>query len=568
MTKIIPVYLPKRSPCYSRDYLGNEGCPARNDIPRFLFAMHRGDFELAYRILKNTNPFSGGCGRFCDHPCETACNRAKFDESVDIMALERAASDYGFERGILPELIRERTGKRVSVVGSGPSGLTAAYFLALEGHDVTVFEREKKPGGLMRFGIPSYRYPRDVADYEIEFVKRVGVAIELGANVGFEDLVEMCREDDAVILATGALKGKRIGCPGDDLPGIYQGVEFLKRVNLSYESGQRDVARLRDEMGICGRVAVVGGGYTAFDVARTAVRLGCDVSVYYRRTASQMTAHPGEVEEASKEGVRFVFLAMPELIEKDEKGGFAITFRKTSLGTPDETGRERPIPTGETFVERVDTIITAIGEDSVLEEFFDEFEYHVGNGLITFEYKKEYFDIFLAGDVRKGFEGATGMVVKAIGSGQDTASRVNVRLTGEPISFTGDEPIAQYQSIKVRYFEKRARARLSRLQFERRRGNFEEVVAGLSPDVAKDMAGRCFFCGICIQCDWCFDYGRGAIAKIEKPWSSERDALFYKFIEERLGADAEKAVWACPRNTMDLIPDLDEFRKVIEKQYI
>ncbi|RMG60269.1 MAG: FAD-dependent oxidoreductase [Deltaproteobacteria bacterium] len=566
MTTYYPIYYTRRSPCSTRDHLGNGGCPARNDIPRFLFSIWKGDFELAFRILKRTNPFSGGCGRFCDHPCEKACNREKFDEPVDIMALERVAADEGFRKGIFPSPPERRTGKRVYVVGGGPAGLTSAYFLARLGHEVVVFEAEKKAGGLMRFGIPRYRYPEDVADYEVEYIEKTGVRIETNARIYPGDIPRLLEESDALIVATGALKGKRIGCPGDDLPGVWQGVPFLRDVNLSPEISRGDIEALSERISVGKEVAVIGGGYTAFDVARTAVRLGCSVTVYYRRTESQMTAHPGEVREAEKEGIRFVFLSIPRKIEHAENGRYRITFEKARLGEPDESGRERPIPTGELFTAEVDRVITAIGEDSTLPEVLPEGVPSTAEEMVTFPGGKKR--VFLAGDVRKGFSPNVGMVVRAIGSGQDAAAKVHEYLTGERLSLLPEKEIAFYETIKVRYFEERARARLPKIPVEERRGNFRETVLSLPRDVAREMAGRCFFCGICIQCDWCYDYGRGAIAKREIPWSPDEDAFFYRFIRERVTAKTEEAVEACPRCTMKMVPDKGEWKKAIDEQYI
>jgi NADPH-dependent glutamate synthase beta subunit-like oxidoreductase len=554
--RYFPIYYARQSPCYTTDHLGNGGCPARNDIPRFLFAMWEGDFETAFHVLKLTNPFSGGCGRFCDHPCEKACNREKFDTPVDIMALERVAADYGFEKGIFPEEFPHTTGKRVAVIGGGAAGLTAAFFLKRLGHAVTVYERERKAGGLMRFGIPRYRYPEEIAAYEIEYIERAGVKIETSTDVGSGDLKELVKEYDAVIVATGALKEKKIGCPGDSLPGVWSGVSYLRDINLSKEMDDGKISALAKRISTGERVAVIGGGYTSFDVARSAVRLGSKVSVFYRRTPEQMTAHPGEIQEAEKEGITFTFLAIPVELKNGKDGSTEMTFQRARLGAPDESGRARPVPLeGDFFTIEVDRVITAIGEDSGLHDLIEE-------------PGKRNSKIFLTGDVRVENAGDTGMVVRAIGSGQDTALDVHRALTGIDIEITSGDEIAYYETIKTRYFEEKERAHIRRIPIDERKMNFRETTLPLEHELAVEMAGRCFFCGICIQCDWCYDYGRGAIARMMVPWSADRDAHFYKFVRERVTDKTKEAVWACPRNTMAVVPEEDEWEPIIIDQYI
>ncbi len=554
--RYFPIYFARQSPCYTADHLGNGGCPARNDIPRFLFALSEGDFETAFHVLKLTNPFSGGCGRYCDHPCEKACNREKFDTPVDIMALERAAADFGYEKGILPEEYPVTTGKKVAVIGGGAAGLTAAFFLKRWGHSVTVFEGERKAGGLMRFGIPRYRYPEEIASYEVEYIEKSGVLIRTSSLIGREDIPKLEKEFDALIIATGALKEKKIGCPGDDLPGIFAGVSYLRDINLSKEMDEGKIGKLSKKMSTGKRVAVIGGGYTAFDVARSARRLGSEVTVYYRRTPGQMTAHPGEIEEAEREGISFSFLSIPLEIRGGGDGSLEMTFQRAKLGPPDESGRERPIPLeGDTFTVIVDRVITAIGEDSTLDS-------------LLHPKSRRNKKIFLTGDVRKESAENTGMIVRAIGSGQDAACEVHHFLTGEMREITSGREVATYDSIKVRYFEERERAHLSRIHMEEREGNFRETTLPFSKDFAVEMAGRCFFCGICIQCDWCYDYGRGAISRLMIPWSPDRDAHFYKFVKERVSDKTKEAVWACPRNTMAVVPEDEEWEKTIDDQYI
>lgn len=343
----------------------------------------------------------------------------------------------------------------------------------------------------------------------------------------------------------------------------------MKEINLSEEIESGRIRELAGRLDTGKRVAVIGGGYTAFDVARSAVRLGSEPTVYYRRTPPQMTAHPGEIEEAEREGIRFVFLAIPVEVTMKGDGSYVLTFQRAKLGPPDDSGRKRPVPIdGQFFTVEVDRIITAIGEDPALEHLIPGGE-PSGNRVAVGDRNPSLAgNIFLAGDVRKGYAANIGMIVEAIGSGQDTALEVHSFLTGRGQTIVPGREAALYSTIRTRYFEKAARARMSRIPIDERYFNFRETTLPLSKDLAVEMAGRCFFCGICTQCDWCFDYGRGAIAKLMVPWSPDHEAHFFKFIRDRVTDKTKEAVWACPRNTMAVVPEDGVWGTIIEDQYI
>ncbi len=569
MKKVYPIYLNKKSPCYSLDHKDNYGCPAHSDIARFLYSINIGEQRQAFEILKETNPFSGGCGRFCDHPCETACNRGKFDEPVDIKYLERFASDYGFNNNIMAEPVKDRKDKSIAVIGSGPAGLSTAYFLAREGYDVIVYERHGEPGGILTQGIPIFRYPVAVRDYEIRYIQSYGVRIECNVHVDSDFLLKLIQEHDGVVIATGAQKPRLMGIPGDDLPGVVVGFEFLRKMHFDSDFKRSHYDGLLEKLGVGKKVAVIGGGYTAFDVARSVVRLGAEPVVYYRRGIDEMTAHPGEVQEANHEGVQFQFLIAPSRVRKHESGQLEMTMQKMWLGDPDSSGRRRPqAEHGSEHPVLVDTIITAIGETPELELIPGDYKI-AGYQLVIDQLAEPMRSkVYITGDALQGKGNVTGMVVRAVGMASDTSIQVRKAL-GEDLeepSYYSD--VAFYDTIKTRYFNKEARVRIDKLPYEARIGNFNEVDIPLSEELAVEKAGRCWNCGICIQCDWCRDYSNQAILKLSIPWNPGKTSHFYKFLMEKIDWSTRESVTGCPRNAMGMVPYDDQWKDLVDKQYI
>lgn len=553
-----PFYINKKSPCYSRDHLGNTGCPAGNDIPRFLFLLSQRRIDDAFYVLKDTNPFSGGCGRFCDHPCETSCNRAKFDEPVDIRALERFVADWGYKKGLKPIIKSEPKHKLVSIIGSGPSGLSAAYFLSVNGYKVVVYEKHNIPGGLLTEGIPSYRYPRDIFNSELEFIKNSGVEIKTGINIDRDKFINILEESDGVIVASGAHSSYKTGIDGEFLEGIQDGIEFLRAVNFS------DSNSLNIKSGE--KIGVIGGGYTAFDVARCSVRLGAEPEVIYRRTVSEMTAHPGEVEEAKKEGVKFSFLRQPLRIEKTKKG-VRLICQIMKLGPVDESGRSKPVPVKDRYEEfDFDRIVMAVGNKPDLSFVGDRFVNEFPRLSCPDIPENLRGKIFVCGDAAMGSTEPVGMVVRAVGSAQKTVKSLMVYF-GEEVHDNTPSQTAFYQDINTKYFQKKGRLIEDSVSFEERKGNFKEIVSTAEEEVAVFMADRCFYCGICIQCDWCYFYSDGSLCKIDKKWSPKKDEHFYYFVKDKISSHSFKSVEACPRSALSVSDDISKYEKYIDEQH-
>jgi len=557
--KVFPLYYNKLSPCFSRDHLGNHGCYARNDIPRFLYLAKLGRFEEAFYVLKETNPFSSGCGRFCDHPCETACNRTKFDEPVDIKAMERFISDWGYANGLEPKKLADDNGKKIAIIGSGPAGLAAGYFLARNGYRVDVYEKEEHPGGLLTQGIPAFRYPRDIFKKELNFIKKAGVEIKCSEMINKNKFINLAREYDSVIVSTGAHKPVELGINGETIEGVESGIPFLRKINF----GKADELNVKDGEKIC----VVGGGYSAIDVARCSVRLGACPTVVYRRTEDEMTAHSGEVADTIKEGVSYKFLRQPMKIERrDEK--LVMTVQVMKLGPVDESGRAKPFAVPGLIEElEFDRIVLAIGDRPDLSFVGESFSVDYPRMICPDLPEDDRDKIFLTGDAAMGNTENTGMVVRVVGLAQDSAKSVREFL-GETIDSESRREIAYYNTLNTKYFEKSGRLIESELPHSKRHKNFDEIIQTVSEDMAMLMSSRCFNCGICIQCDWCFHYSDGSLVKLDKKWTPKKDEHFYEFLEDKLDEATYKSVEACPRSALTVTKEgskLDEFRK---EQYI
>lgn len=469
------VYTSRQAPCGS-------GCPAGEDVRSWLYEAEEGGdgYERAWRKIMETNPFPAVMGRVCYHPCETACNRGQLDEAVGINSVERFLGDEALRQGWSIGVGAEPSGKRVLVVGAGPSGLSAAYHLARLGHHVTIKEAESSAGGMMRFGIPRYRLPREVLDAEVKRILDLGVALELDTPV--LDLAATIAEErfDATFMAVGAQIGRRAYIPAGSAAHVLDAVSVLHGL----EEGERPM--------LGRRVAVYGGGNTALDTARTAKRLGAsDALVVYRRTKERMPAHESEVREAEEEGVRFHWLST---IEKVDDG--TITLEQMEL---DDTGF--PQPTGRTEVLDADSVVLALGQEADLSLLGHLDRLDIDHGVVRTNpsMMTGHPGVFAGGDVTLGDRSVT----VAIGHGRRAAESIDVWLSGFAPTPEAAPDLAEFEFLNPWYYEDAPRTHRPRLETVRRQSTFEEVVQALEPENALYEARRCMSCGTCFSCDNC-----------------------------------------------------------------
>ncbi|MDD3642377.1 MAG: NAD(P)-binding protein [Candidatus Krumholzibacteria bacterium] len=519
-----PLYDFKTSPCIL-------GCPASENIQRYIWLVTEERYEEAWRTIIETNPMPAVTGRVCFHPCMTKCTRGDYDESVNINAIERSLGDMGLDHPEWMEPVAASEKRRVAVVGSGPAGLSCAFYLARRGFPVTLFERDRTLGGVLRWGIPEYRLPNDVLDRVVGAIAGAGpIEVRSGVNVGVDvTLDELRKEYDAVFLGLGLMRSRGLGVDGEDRGGVEPGLEFLRTVNGGgkVESG--------------GRVVVVGGGNTAMDVARCALRAGSEVTVVYRRTRHEMPAIAEEIEDAENEGVRFEFLASPkELVRKGRKLS-AVVFQRMELGEPDESGRRRPVPVkGETFMLEVDRLYTAIGEQADLTgiEGGVETEWNLiraeeGTGA-TSDPK-----IFAGGDVATG----AASVVEAVAAGRKAAERIGRMLAGEPEPETAEPVTVGIEDMNLDYFTHSKQNQVPRIGVDAAVKGFDEIKTGFAPEQLAAEASRCFSCGVCNYCDNCWIYCPDvAIKRLDQEYEFDYDYCKGCLV----------CVYECPRNAISV----------------
>jgi NADH-quinone oxidoreductase subunit F len=455
-------------------------CPAGVDVPRYLRFISEGKYDQAIAVIREKIPFPSICGHVCPHPCETKCRRGQVDEAIAIRALKRFAAEKGNGLWKAKAKMAAPTGRRVAIVGSGPAGLTAAYYLARRGHAATVFESLAEAGGMMRYGIPEYRLPRQVLVEEIEEIVRIGVDIKTNTRV---DSVDELFEHgyDAIFLAIGAHQGAKLRIDGEDSPEVMEGVYFLREMNLGNK------VRVGD------RIAVIGGGNVAIDASRSALRLGAkEATIIYRRTRDEMPASREEVDEALLEGVKIKFLAAPIRIER-RNGSLELACIRMTLGAMDESGRRRPMPIeGEEFSLPFDTVIAAIGQvPEATEKFGLALErgntFRVDDTLAT---TRE--GVFAGGDAVTG----PATVIEAIAAGRQGAVSMDKYLGGSGMI---DEVLAAPEEIdtlpELEEGEKH-RILIPTLPLSKRLCSFAEVELGLGEEMAIEEANRCLRCDL------------------------------------------------------------------------
>ena len=483
-------------------------CPAGVDVQSYLYHIAEGNHTEAIKVLKETLPMPLSIGRVCPAFCEAECRRGLIDEPLAIRQLKRHAADLDLndENPYIPPKA-PNTGKKVAIIGAGPGGLSAGYFLSNQGHDVTIYDAMPKAGGWLRYGIPEYRLPKDILDKEIDLLCKNGLKIKTNTKLGKElKLNQLMDNNDAICLAIGAQKAVAMNYKGSDLDGCYLGVDYLKDF-------------CTDKKCITGKkVAVIGGGNTAIDCARTALRDGADVTLIYRRTKEAMPAEPYEIHEAEVEGVKFHFLTNPIENHGDENGRVnAITFSKMVLGEPDASGRRSPIDSGETFTEAFDTVIPAVSQTPDMS-FLDSPENQPASGAIALSRWNTFIGcdytmssniekIFVVGDSRRG----PATAVAAIGDGRKAAEAIHRQLTSGltcdlvPQQFNATKAQKTKTLDKTLYPGIKAKSRIKTPEItpQGRLNNFAEVEQGFSDDLALEEAARCLECACQAntQCD-------------------------------------------------------------------
>ncbi len=483
---MMPVNIRQTPPCTHR-------CPAGNDIRGFLRTLaERKDFEEAWHILTRTNPLPAVCGRVCPAFCETECNRRDFDAPLSINCAERSIGDYGMEKRLgHKKIITSVRKERVAVVGSGPAGLSCAFHLAKRGFRVKIFESAGAPGGMMRWGIPEYRLPKEVLDREITAILNLGIELECNVRVGINiPMDELTSQYDAVFLGLGAQKGITTNVPGEDAQNVFTGVNFLREVN----SGRKiDVGR---------DVVVVGGGNTAMDCARVAKRLGGNVSVLYRRTRTEMPAISAEIDEAMDERIMFRYHTNPVKILTDENHVIGILCMRMELKEADASGRARPVPIpGSEFVLPADSVIMATGQavdyDGIEINKRDNQWIDVNEQLMTGTDR-----VFAGGDAVLGLE----TVSAAVGQGLLAASAIEDFIMGQTESRLARPPVVYSRDLNTYYYREEKRFEKEAVPVHVRLKNFTEIYSSFELDGIIKEAGRCFSCGECFQCNNCLMY--------------------------------------------------------------
>ena len=468
-----PVYLDKLPPC-------NSQCPAGEDIQGWLFHAESGNYEKAWQHLTRDNPFPAIMGRVCYHTCEGACNRGQLDSPVGINSVERFLGDEAIKRRWKLAEPTAETGKNVLIVGAGPSGMSAAYHLRRLGHKVTVCEAGPLMGGMMRFGIPKYRLPREVLDAEMQRVVDMGVEVKLNTKV--DNILETMQEGkfDAAFLAVGAHIGKRTNIPAGAVSKIVDAVSVLRSME-----GE-------DKPMLGRKVVVYGGGNTAIDVARTAKRMGAEPIIVYRRTRDKMPAHDFEVEEAMQEGVMIKWLSTIK-----QAGESSITIEKMEL---DSSGF--PQPTGEIETLEADSVVLALGQDVDLGLLNGVPGLEVTDGVVKVDANMMtgHAGIFAGGDMVP----AERNITVGVGHGKKAAKNIDAWLRGTNYVAPPKHPLATFEKLNTWYYSDAPKTVRPTLDIIRRQSTFEEVQGGLDESTALFEARRCLSCGNCFECDNCY----------------------------------------------------------------
>ena len=506
----------------------SKACPAGTDCQGYVGLIANGEYTEAVKLIKEKLPLPASIGRICPHPCEKNCRRQYVDESISIAFLKGFVGDMDLLGDTYIPEIEPDTNKKVAIIGGGPAGLTAAYFLRKQGHTVTVFEQMPQMGGMLRYGIPEYRLPKAVLDKEIKLIEDMGVELKNNVNIGKDISFDQIKEDnDATLVAIGAWNSSKMRVQGEDLQGVWGGIDFLREVALGN----------KPEIGK--NVAVCGGGNTAMDACRVAVRLGAEnVYVIYRRTKDEMPADPQEILESEEEGVIYKYLTNPIEFTGENGKLNGVILQKMELGEPDESGRRRPVAIeGVTETIELDSVIMAIGQYPNLNGF-ESLEATHKNTISADEsrFTTSLDGVFAVGDAtNKGAD----IAIAAIGEAQKASVVIDRYLNGETVGYKKPYFVERdSKSIDYSKFEKSPRAKMPHMSPADRKTNFKEVNFGFSEEMAKAEANRCLECG-------CHDYFECKLIS----YANDYDVKPSRFAGEKHNRNQENANDLIARNT-------------------
>jgi NADPH-dependent glutamate synthase beta subunit-like oxidoreductase len=525
-----PLYEDKTPPC-------SAACPVGNDIVAFIQKIGQGDFEGAWNLIKEENPFPGICGRVCFHPCESKCNRGDYDEPIAIHALERFVSDFAANLDKKIEKVPGDRKEKIAIIGSGPAGMSCAYHLAKLRYDVTVFESSSLAGGMLRSGIPSYRLPKNILGREISNIEALGVEIRTGIPFGENLTLEDLKDYQALFIATGAHRAKGIHIPGEKGRRVFSGLDLLRKISLD------EKVKLGD------RIAIIGGGNTAVDVARSVIRMGKKATILYRRSKEEMPAFEDEIVEAIEEGVKIRYLVNPIRIQQKDSMK-RLECLRMELGEKDESGRRKPVPIPHSnFFVEADDVIIAAGEEIEVSFLPKGMEKKEGIVLTQRDGSTGIKGIFAGGDLTSNQR----TIAHAIGSGKRAALAIDCYLKGKDTeeairqNLIGEGPslsifrylhpeerpmnphIVTFEELNTDYFEPSKRNRESKGLVKKRIKGFGEVTSPFTEGIALDEAERCFSCGTCNECENCYVFCPDAsIIKIKDILSHQVDYDFCK----------------------------------------
>lgn len=485
-----PIGIVDPSPCM-------EACPAGVNVKAYVSLIAAGKFHEALQVVREKNPLPGICGRVCTHPCESFCNRNQLDAPVAIRSLKRFVADYELDHPLpkLQKLAGTRK-EKIAIIGSGPAGLTAAHDLAKNGFNVTIFEELSEPGGMLIAGIPSYRMPRDILKIEIDYIKNIGVKIVTNKKIsGQQSYNKLLKEFNAVYLAIGAHVGKKLGIPGEDkYKGFLDAVTFLREVNLGKPQKPGN------------KVIVIGGGNSAIDAARTALRLDSEVTIAYRRTRQEMPANEDEIEEAEQEGIKIHYLAAPSKIIGKNGKVTGLECIKMKLGKPDESGRAKPIPIKDSeFIIDADVIIPAISQQPDLTFLPKDHNINISRWKTLLANENTMATnipgVFAGGDAVTG----PNTVIDAIAQGHIAAQSIDSFINGDELVKPAikSNDIETEVKVDIQNNPKIKRSTIPMQQVAKRKNSFDEVEYGFDEATAIAEAQRCLRCGPCDECFIC-----------------------------------------------------------------